>query len=534
MVCRQKVGVPDAAVTPCSAAITGQVSSWDGSIITRCWSASVSEIVITCHQAYVPGEYGHSQVRSGCLPCTVVSDSSVCPIRFGRPVEPEVSSQTRPDSSIRFSLAGLTVLSSPDASTTAKPDSPSSSRIAGSTRLEVATNSSVPCTAWWRTAASASTPVSTSTAAGDGSCGSLGRVRQVSVRPPATIRLSSPTRAVERRRVAVTSVTRGSRCLQLLDEVQHVTDLVLDPQGELGEVQGAEPDLPQIGGVVCGQVLALGLHHLAHQVTDLVARQLTHERRAYLPVTACRQAGSRQPLYNEIVVWRVTTDVWGFRGVVAERLTPAAVVWVLAAVVLLRYDVGWADVVRFTVLLGAGIMLPGTLCLRALRVNTDGFAADVAFGTGLGCVVSMLVYLPARAAGVPLLGLAFPLGTVAAFLVVPRLRGCWRSAGPRVPAWWAWSVAGACVAALAVTVRFEFSLDAVRFPAAAFQYVDLPYHLALAGELKHHLAPSIPYVAGEPLRYHWFAYAELATMSWQSGIELDVLLHRRPAAVHRA
>src|SRR6266508_3638177 len=260
-------------------------------------------------------------------------------------------------------------------------------------------------------------------------------------------------------------------------EVQLVADLVLDPQGELGEVQGAEPDLPQVGGVVGGQVLALGLHHLAHQVTDLGARQLTHERRAYLPVTACRQAGSRQPLYNEIVVWRVTTDVWGFRGVVAERLTPAAVVWVLAAVVLLRYDVGWADVVRFTVLLGAGIMLPGTLCWRALRGNTDGFAADVAFGTGLGCVVSMLVYLPARAAGVPLLGLAFPLGTVAAFLVVPRLRGCWRSAGPRVPAWWAWSVAGACV-------------------------------------------------AGEPLRYHWFAYAELATMSWQSGIELDVLLHR--------
>ncbi len=211
---------------------------------------------------------------------------------------------------------------------------------------------------------------------------------------------------------------------------------------------------------------------------------------------------------------------------VTERLTPAAVVWVLSAVVLLRYDVGWADVVRFTVLLGAGIMLPGTLCWRALRGNTDGFAADVAFGTGLGCVVSMLVYLPARAAGVPLLGLAFPLGTVAAFLVVPRLRGCWRSAGPRVPAWWAWSVAGACVAALAVTVRFEFSLDAVRFPAAAFQYVDLPYHLALAGELKHHVPPSIPYVAGEPLRYHWFAYAELATMSWQSGVELDVLLHR--------
>jgi hypothetical protein len=38
-------------VTPCSAAIAGQVSSSDGSITTRPWSAWVSEIVITCHQA---------------------------------------------------------------------------------------------------------------------------------------------------------------------------------------------------------------------------------------------------------------------------------------------------------------------------------------------------------------------------------------------------------------------------------------------------------------------------------------------------
>jgi hypothetical protein len=125
---------------------------------------------------------------------------------LGRPVEPEVSSHTRPDSSIRRSRAGLTELLPPEASTIANPDSPSSSRIFGSTRLRVATSSSVPCTAWCRTAASASTPASTSTAAGDGSCGSFGNVRQVTVCPPTTMRLSSPTRAVERRRVSVTLI----------------------------------------------------------------------------------------------------------------------------------------------------------------------------------------------------------------------------------------------------------------------------------------------------------------------------------------
>jgi hypothetical protein len=208
------------------------------------------------------------------------------------------------------------------------------------------------------------------------------------------------------------------------------------------------------------------------------------------------------------------------------RVAPAGAVVGLAAAALLRYDTEWSAVLRFAVLLGVGISLPGTLCWRALRGNVDGFVADVAFGTGLGMALSMLTYLLTRAAGVPLLVLAFPLITIVLFGAVPGLRQHWRSAGPQVPRWWGWAVAAACVVAVAVIVRVGLALEPATFPGVAFGYVDMPYHLALAGELKHHVPPSVPYVAGEPLRYHWFFHAQLASMNWQSGIELDLLLRR--------
>ena len=57
-------------------------------------------------------------------------------------------------------------------------------------------------------------------------------------------------------------------------------------------------------------------------------------------------------------------------------------------------------------------------------------------------------------------------------------------------------------------------------------YVDMPYHLALIGELRHHVPSSIPYVSGVPLAYHWFFYAEAAATSWATGIEPVALLYR--------
>ncbi|MGA4990355.1 hypothetical protein [Nonomuraea bangladeshensis] len=57
-------------------------------------------------------------------------------------------------------------------------------------------------------------------------------------------------------------------------------------------------------------------------------------------------------------------------------------------------------------------------------------------------------------------------------------------------------------------------------------YVDMPYHLALLGEVKRQVPPTFPSVLGEALPYHWFVYAEMAATSWVTGIEPVTLVYR--------
>lgn len=82
------------------------------------------------------------------------------------------------------------------------------------------------------------------------------------------------------------------------------------------------------------------------------------------------------------------------------------------------------------------------------------------------------------------------------------------------------------VVGLWTIARYGLMIEPITFPAADFQYGDLPYRLALAGELKHHMPGEMPFVIGQALNYHWFLHAEVAAAHWQTGIELDLLLRR--------
>jgi hypothetical protein len=76
-----------------------------------------------------------------------------------------------------------------------------------------------------------------------------------------------------------------------------------------------------------------------------------------------------------------------------------------------------------------------------------------------------------------------------------------------------------------LTGRF-FLKNGLSGEAARNPYLDMPFHLALAAEVKHHFPPRIPYLDGEPLVYHWFAHAHLAASSAFTGVELPVVLFR--------
>jgi hypothetical protein len=140
------------------------------------------------------------------------------------------------------------------------------------------------------------------------------------------------------------------------------------------------------------------------------------------------------------------------------------------------------------------------------------------FGLALEC----LVYLPGRWLDLPLLPLVLPALAVCVFFALPRTPTSRRS----LP-WWA--MAGVMVSVAVVAVWYErigSRAIALTGPLALRPNTDSPYQLALAAELTHHFPPQVPYVAGEPLTYHWMAFGHIASAHWITGIELDLLTNR--------
>ncbi len=91
-----------------------------------------------------------------------------------------------------------------------------------------------------------------------------------------------------------------------------------------------------------------------------------------------------------------------------------------------------------------------------------------------------------------------------------------------MPLGWSWTIALTITCLLVWGTSFFGMYDTAR-PGSWAGSVDVMYHLALTGELKNHMPPTVPMVQGEPLLYHWFTYAHLASASWVTGIEPMVL-----------
>jgi hypothetical protein len=208
-------------------------------------------------------------------------------------------------------------------------------------------------------------------------------------------------------------------------------------------------------------------------------------------------------------------------GWLSTSLTAAFTGALLAA-----YGVSWVDIALFTLYMLVVVTIPGTLVWRALRGRPGPIAADLAAGTAVGYPLTIFTYLIVRVAGVPQLGIAAPIAIVCAFALVPHLRRHWHGSGERVPMWWSWALCGIFAALLLWSAASFFRYHGLTWPGNSTPYPDMPFHLALAAELKHHFPAMMPYLQDEPLRYHWFIHAHMAATSWGTGIELQILLLR--------
>jgi hypothetical protein len=212
------------------------------------------------------------------------------------------------------------------------------------------------------------------------------------------------------------------------------------------------------------------------------------------------------------------------RASAASGWLPASLLGLITVAVLIGYGTSLPEILLFAAYVSFGIAVPGMLWVRLLRGRATHISEDLTLGLVAGYCLEIATYIVARAAGAPLLVLLWPALTLLAFAAMPRLRRWWRDDGSHAPVWWSWSLAAMLGYLLFYSAGTFFAQH--NLTGADTPYVDMPFHLALIGELRHHVPAWVPYVTGQPLAYHWFYYAETAATSWATGIEPVTLLYR--------
>ncbi|MET7460686.1 hypothetical protein [Nonomuraea sp. NPDC005501] len=199
---------------------------------------------------------------------------------------------------------------------------------------------------------------------------------------------------------------------------------------------------------------------------------------------------------------------------------PAVAVAGCVGAVLGFHGVPISDLSVFTLYAALGLALPGLLWVRVLYRRPHTLPEELALGLALGYAAEVLCYLPARAAGAPLLVAAWPMGTYALFAAVPRLRAhCRVTRQPKAPLWWSWCLALAVIGlTLWISVGY-FATHPIAGPRGTAPVAALP-HLDMIDRLISH-GPG-----GGPFGHDWFVHAHLAAASWITGVEPSVLLFR--------
>ena len=173
------------------------------------------------------------------------------------------------------------------------------------------------------------------------------------------------------------------------------------------------------------------------------------------------------------------------------------------------------------------VLLPGILVRRSVLGRASDLVDELALGGAIGVVLLIPVWAALTASGARALIIGWPALVLAGWLVVPRLRRSLRPLRPlgAVPEVAGWLLALAATAALVLWAA-GFAAKTQLPPGPFAWFPDDYWHLSLAAEMGRRVPPDIPSLAGNTFMYHWFANANIWTMSKASGLDL-VLVYAR-------
>lgn len=199
---------------------------------------------------------------------------------------------------------------------------------------------------------------------------------------------------------------------------------------------------------------------------------------------------------------------------------PLATGLVLVVAILLHAGTPVAEIARYAAY-AIGVIVPGTLVYRALRGRAHTLVEDIAMGAAVGLVLELAAWFVVSLLDIRPFAWLWPVAIVALFLL-PPLRHNWvvRPA-QRASLAWSWSLTAVVVGWTAYLAAVFLDRNPV-LPTGegTEQYLDLAYQLSLAGEARNHFPIQVPQAAGEPLYYHWFAYAHMAMANMVAGVDL--------------
>jgi hypothetical protein len=191
------------------------------------------------------------------------------------------------------------------------------------------------------------------------------------------------------------------------------------------------------------------------------------------------------------------------------------------------WGVGVGDVARYLAYLALAVAAPGWVVWRAFGPRLRFRVDEVAMGAALGFVLETAGRVVASIAALPAAtGSALPVMVALLAVVLPATRRRLRVTVPRLPRRVAWVYAGVVSTMLIWFALSYFARQPLLWEGLGGPENDLLFALALAGEAAHRWPLEFPWVAGEPLVYHWFFAEHLGAAHTMTGVQLPALLLR--------